>query len=91
MAEEQLGLAFGKSEPADKPMFDPVQIRRDALEILALARAAAEDGSWNADQLRYRRIMFPHLVSWIPDEAERAQLCFAFEREAERIEQLLAA
>ncbi len=91
MAEEQLGFALDEEQSADKPLFDPDQVRRDALDLLAQARAAAEDGSWSADHLRYRRIMFPLLVSWLPDESERSQLCFDFEQQAERIEQLLAA
>lgn len=91
MAEEQLGFQLGDSEPADGALFDPAQIRRDALDLVAQARVAAEDGSWDADLLRYRRIIFPLLVSWLPDEAERAQLCFDFEQEAVRIELLLAA
>jgi len=36
-------------------------------------------------------MLFPHLVSWLPDADEREQLCFAFDRELDRIEQLLAA
>ena len=91
MAEEQLGFQLGESDAVDKPLFDPAQIRRDALDLVAQARAAADDGSWDADLLRYRRIIFPLLVSWLPDEAERAQLCFDFEQEAVRIELRLAA
>lgn len=91
MSEFQLGMDLGESDAPDKPLFDPAQIRRDAQEIIAEARAAVEDGSWDADRLRYRRIMFPLLVSWLPDEAERAQLCFDFTCEAKRIELLLAA
>ena len=91
MSEIQLGMDLGEAETPDKPLFDPAQVRRDAHELIGDARAAAEDGSWDADYLRFRRIMFPLLVSWLPDEDERAQLCFDFTREVERIELLLAA
>ena len=46
---------------------------------------------WDADTLNYRRIQFPHLASWLPDEDERAQLCFEFAQEVERIQLLMAA
>ena len=92
MADEQLGFGFGDDRPAaDRPLFDPDEIRADALALLEQARRCTREGPWDADELKYRRIMFPHLVSWIPDEAERAQLCFDFRRELERIALLLAA
>ena len=44
----------------------------------------------SARTLRYNKIAFPLLATWLPkDEAE--QLCFAFLKEIERIELLLAA
>jgi hypothetical protein len=91
MADEQLGLDLGETDMRDKPLFDPDEIREDALALLDQARAAGPDGPWDAAELKYRRIMFPHLVSWLPDEAEREQLCFAFAAEVARIELLLAA
>lgn len=91
MAEQQLGFELGEADDSEKPLFDPVEIREDALAIIAEARAVGPDKPWDAAELKYRRIMFPHLVSWIPDEEERRQLCFAFTREIERIERLLAA
>jgi hypothetical protein len=91
MAEQQLGFDLGVKDRADKPLFDPDEIRADALAIIAEAQGCTGDGPWDAAELKYRRIMFPHLVSWIPDEAERDQLCFIFTREIERIELLLAA
>lgn len=89
--EQQLGFDLGGEAPADRPLFDPVAIRGDALAMIAEARGCTRDGPWDAAELHYRRILFPHLVSWIPDEAERAQLCFDFTCEADRIELLLAA
>ena len=92
MADEQLGFGFGEERPAaDRPLFDPDDIREDALSLIAQARACTREGPWDAAALRYRRVMFPHLVSWLPDEAERAQLSFDFARELARIELLLAA
>lgn len=93
MTEHQLGFDLGDTDAttADRPLFDPNEIRKDALAMIAEARACTRDGPWDAAELKYRRIMFPHLVSWIPDEAERAQLRFAFLCEVERIELLLAA
>lgn len=93
MAEEQLGFDLGRAanDGRDRALFDPNEIREDALAIIAEARGCTRDGPWDAAELRYRRVMFPHLVSWIPDAAERDQLCFAFLREADRIELLLAA
>ena len=93
MTDGQLGLDLGddRKPDADRPLFDPDDIRADALALIAEARACGAEGPWDAAQLRFRRIQFPHLVSWIPDEAERAQLCFDFKREVERLALLLAA
>ena len=93
MADQQLGFDLGDGEKpdADRPLFDPSDIRADALALIAEARSCTREGPWDAAALRYRRVMFPHLVSWIPDEEERAQLRFAFMQEVERIELLLAA
>lgn len=95
MPEHQLGFDLGTDQrrPGEdgRPLFDPDEIRGDALAIIAEARTCTRDGPWDAAELKYRRIMFPHLVSWIPDEEERAQLRFDFAREVERIELLLAA
>lgn len=91
MDDDQLGFNLGDEERRDGPLFDPVQIRADAHRLLADARAAGAEGPWDAGELRYQRILFPHLVSWLPDAEERSQLCFAFLQEIERIELLLAA
>ena len=91
MAEEQLGFDLGEKARPPGVYFDPDEIREDALALLADARAATAESHWDAGTLKYHRIAFPHLVSWLPDEAERDQLCFEFAREVERIELLLAA
>jgi hypothetical protein len=88
----QFGFDLGeKPRDPDAPLFDPDAIRRDALAIIEEARAVNADAPWDAAEIKYRRIMFPHLVSWIPNEEERNQLCFTFMREIERIELLIAA
>lgn len=92
MAEEQFGFDLsGGGVASDDASFAPETIRREALAFLAEARAVTASGAWDAGEVRYRRILFPHLVSWLPDPAEAAQLRFAFARELERIELLLAA
>jgi hypothetical protein len=92
MADEQTGFDFGeKPHDPDKPLFDPDEIREDCLALIAEARANVANLVWDAGKLKYNRILFPHVASWIPDEVERAQLCFEFAQECERIELLLAA
>lgn len=58
---------------------------------MAEARSNGPELVWDANTLKYKRLLFPHLASWLPDEVERAQLCFAFEEEAKRKAVLLAA
>ncbi len=83
---------FGEvPQAADQPMFDPAEIREDCQAMIAEARANALELAWDADTLKYKRMLFPHVASWLPDADERAQLCFEFARECERVELLLAA
>jgi len=91
--DEQLGfdLGGGNRTRTTDTLFAPEDIREDALALIADARAVTADAPWGPTELHDRRVEFPLLVSWIPDEAERAQLCFDFFRELDRIEQLLAA
>jgi hypothetical protein len=92
MSDAQSGFDFGeKPHDPDTPLFDPNEIREDCLALIAEARANVIDLVWDAQKLKYNRILFPHVASWIPDEEERAQLCFEFAQECEKIEQLLAA
>jgi hypothetical protein len=63
----------------------------EAEALIAQARQAGRDGPWDAEAVRIKKLMFPHLVSWLPDKAERSQLCFEFTCELDRIEALLAA
>lgn len=91
MDDQQLGFDLGVPEAADKPLFDPDEIREDCHRLLAEARRNGPELIWDAAKLRYHRILFPHVASWLPDEAEREQLCFEFAAEVERIEALLAA
>ncbi|MBY0304041.1 MAG: hypothetical protein K2W86_02680 [Sphingomonas sp.] len=91
MDDVQLGLDLGETPQPVGVFFDPDDIRADALNLIAQARAATADAHWDEATLRYNRIAFPHLVSWLPDERERAQLCFDFAAAAALVEQLLAA
>lgn len=91
MDDQQFGFDLGMAARPPGALFDPAAIRADALALIAQARAATTEAHWDQATLRHNRIVFPHLVSWLPDEEERAQLCFDFACEAERIEQLLAA
>lgn len=85
-------MDFGAVAPAvDRPLFDPDEIRAEALAMIARARLTDPAEEWDPDKLRYNRILFPHLVSWLPDESERAQLCFTFAEALDRIEERLAA
>lgn len=91
MTEEQFGFDLGEAARPTGVYFDPDDIRADARELIAEAQAATADAHWDEETLHYHRIAFPHLVSWLPDEDERAQLRFEFTGALERIEQLLAA
>jgi hypothetical protein len=92
MADEQFGMDFGEApHDPDKPLFDPDEIREDCLALIAEARANVTNLVWDAGELKYNSILFPHVASWIPDAAEREQLCFEFRQECERIALLLAA
>ena len=91
MHEDQFGFDLGTQPASSTTPFAAADIREDALALIANARAADADHPWDAGELRYQRIAFPHLVSWLPDPAERDQLCFDFFRELDRLELLLAA
>jgi hypothetical protein len=91
MDDGQLGFDLGEKARPEGALFDPADIRADARALIAEARAATADAHWDEATLRYHRVAFPYLVSWIPDEEERAQLCFEFAEQADRIEALLAA
>lgn len=69
---------------------DPDEVRTELTEILEIARAATEEAPWDARTFLYHKVVFPQMATWLPDE-ERDQLCFAFAREVERIELLMAA
>jgi hypothetical protein len=89
--DEQFSFDLAYDRTADAPAFTAERVRREVLALLDQARVAAGDGPWDADELGFRRILFPHLVSCLPDGDERDQLCFAFEQEVERIARALAA
>lgn len=91
MDDSQLGMDWGEAPQSASVAFDPEEIRADANALIERARNARGEALWDEATLRYNRILFPHLVSWLPDADERKQLCFEFSRELERIEELLAA
>ena len=86
----QLGFDLGDEPKRDSFEPDPEEVRRDALDILASARAVTADNLWDQRTYRYNKVVFPQMTHWLPDE-ERDQLCFEFFRELERIELLMAA
>lgn len=91
MDGEQLDFGLPGGDGPDECLFDPARIRAEAIALIAEAQRASADGPWDAETLHFKKLMFPHLVSWLPDAAERSQLCFEFAQELERIEALLAA
>jgi hypothetical protein len=91
MDGEQLDFGLSANDDGAGCLFDAASIRSEAVALIAEARQADADGPWDENTLRFKKLMFPHLVSWLPDEAERNQLCFEFATELERIERLLAA
>ena len=62
---------------------DPDSIRQRLNEVLEKARAAPET-PWPVKKQRVWSIVFPNMAKWLPDD-EANQLCFAFEREMERL------
>lgn len=100
MAEESSDLfGFGANQPrldlGDDPKpksYEPDrdEVREDLNAILESARAVTADSLWDQRTYRYNKVVFPQMSRWLPDE-EREQLCFAFFRELERIELLMAA
>ena len=91
MDGDQFDFGPAPDGDGDECLFDAERIRAEALALITEARTAGFSGPWDWETLRFKKLLFPHLVSWLPDEAERAQLCFEFSAEAERIEALLAA
>lgn len=88
-APKQLGLDLGSNA---MPSYVPevADIRAELKDILATIKAANGAMPWDERTFRYHRTVFPQMARWLPSD-ERDQLCFEFEREAERIELLLAA
>lgn len=85
----QLGLGLEDTR-ADPTRVDPQQVREELTAILSIARAARDQAPWDRRTHRYHQVVFPQMTNWLPAE-EAAQLRFAFARELDRIEELLAA
>lgn len=77
-----------KSPVSSEP--DRDEVRAELAEVLATARAAPDSAPWDRRTFAYHKVVFPQMARWLPDD-ERDQLCFAFARELERIELLMAA
>lgn len=87
---EQLGFDLGEEPTRASEWPDPAEVREDALEMLATARAVTAETVWDRRTYRYNKVVFPQMTRWLPDD-EREQLCFEFFKELERIELLMAA
>jgi hypothetical protein len=78
------GDLFGSAEPAPPAWQpNPDKVRRRLERILAEARAA-DAMPWDWSQQNLYRTIFPQMAGLLP-EAERAQYCFQFEAEWERL------
>ena len=88
-AAKQLGFDLGR-DTATSFAPEVADIRAELQDILATIRAADGVLPWDVRTFRYHQTVFPQMARWLPDD-ERDQLCFEFQREADRIELLLAA
>ena len=86
----QLGFDLGETPRAKGYAPNLAEIREDLDTILQSARSVTADCLWDQRTYRYNKIVFPQMTRWLPDDEAR-QLCFAFFKELERIELLLAA
>lgn len=90
LGQAQLGFDLGQvvAERSLEP--DRNEIRGDLHDILESARAVTAASLWDNRTYQYNKVIFPQMSLWLPDD-ERAQLCFEFTRELERIDMLMAA
>ena len=88
--QAQLGFDLGQAVAERSFEPDRDEVRDDLREILDSARAVTAVSLWDRRTYQYNKIIFPQMSRWLPDD-ERDQLCFAFSRELERIEMLMAA
>lgn len=86
----QLGFDLGDAAPPVSYEPDRDEVRAELTEILETAKAATDEAPWDERTFLYHKVVFPQMACWLPDD-EREQLCFAFAREVERIELLMAA
>jgi hypothetical protein len=88
--QAQLGFDLGDTASPKTYVPDLAEIRDDLETILQSARSVTADAVWDQRTYRYNKVVFPQMTRWLPaDEAQ--QLCFAFFKELERIEMLMAA
>lgn len=88
--EKQLGLELSDTRRMTGYTPNLAHIREDLSTILEEARSGIDSPPWDERTFRYKTIVFLQMTKWLP-ENEAGQLRFEFMREAERIEQLLAA
>ena len=88
--DEQFGFDLGDAPTGRGYEPNLAEIREDLAAILASARSVTAEAPWDRRTFRYNKVIFPQMTRWLPGD-EAAQLCFAFAREIERIEMLLAA
>ena len=86
----QLGFDLGEKPEPRSYEPDRDEVREDLNAILESARAVTADALWDQRTYRYNKVVFPQMSKWLPDE-ERAQFCFEFFKELERIDLLMAA
>lgn len=87
---DQLNFDLGDAPVPTGYQPNLAEIREDLESILASARSVTAEALWDQRTYRYNKIVFPRISSWLPkDEAD--QYCFAFFRELERIDLLMAA
>ena len=89
-ARNQLGFDLGDAPVERSYEPDRDEVRAELVEILEMAKAAADEAPWDERTFLYHKVVFPQMAQWLPDD-ERDQLCFEFAQEVERLELLKAA
>lgn len=82
------GSLFGAGDdrmqpPRPSTLPDPDDVRRRLKALLEKARAA-DKMPWSERDARMWQTVFPNMAKWLPED-ERAQLCFEFAQELERL------
>jgi hypothetical protein len=85
-------FSIGLEETSKRTSYEPdrEEVRRELIDVLEAAKAATDICPWDARTFKYHKVVFPQMANWLPAD-ERDQMRFAFAREVERIELLMAA